>query len=330
MGVKLADEILLEVYKKMILCRLMEEKHKELLKKGKMFLMGHLGIGQEAVSVGASAALQKDDFLFPTHRGLGEFIGKGMNIQHIWDEYLGKRSGLCKGKGTLHLSDKSLNIAPVISCLGSNVSMAVGTALASKMRKTNQVTVFFTGEGAAGTADMGPSMCMSSLWQLPIIFVIVSNEFCGRAHRSSHVPTPDVAPRADGYGIPYEILDGQDIEITYKATLKALEHVREGNGPFVLEFKTFRIEPHHTGLQERYIFNFVTPEEIEEWKRRDPIKLCKQKLIKRNTINDEKDERLWNEIREDVEKAVANALHSPDPTPEDLFEDIYERKGVNY
>jgi TPP-dependent pyruvate/acetoin dehydrogenase alpha subunit len=226
----LAKEKLLALYRKMLLVRTMEETHGKLLKEGKLQLMGHFGTGQEAVSVGITGPLRQEDILFGTHRGVGEFIGKGMNPKDIWHEYLGKKTGLCKGKGTLHLADKKNNIPGLVSSLGADFSMAVGTALASKMRKTDQVTLYYVGEGTCNQADAHPSMCMAALWKLPVFFAVATNQFCELAYMCEHYPTEDVAPRAAGYGIPYDIVEGQDVEVVYEAAQKAVDHARSGKG----------------------------------------------------------------------------------------------------
>ena len=127
-------------------------------------------------------------------------------------EYLGKKTGPCKGKGTLHLADRKVNIPGLVSSLGADFSIAVGTALASKLQKINQVTLYLVGEGTCNQGDAGPSMCMAALWKLPIVFAVCTNQFCEMSYMCEHYPTEDVAPRAAGYGIPYEIVDGQEVE----------------------------------------------------------------------------------------------------------------------
>ena len=146
----LEKEKLLELYRKMLMVRAIEEKHAELLASGRVQLMSHFGTGQEAVSVGVSGCLRREDILFGTHRGVGEYIGKGMTPKDIWAEYLGKTNGPCKGKGTLHLASKTVNIPGLVSSLGSDFSIAVGTALASKLRKLDQATLYFVGNLQSG------------------------------------------------------------------------------------------------------------------------------------------------------------------------------------
>ncbi|OPY78100.1 MAG: Acetoin:2,6-dichlorophenolindophenol oxidoreductase subunit alpha [Syntrophorhabdus sp. PtaU1.Bin058] len=320
----LSNEKIIELYRNMLLVRTIEEKHAKLLAEGRIQLMGHFGTGQEAVSIGVTGPLRKEDILFGTHRGVGEYIGKGMNPKDIWAEYLGKRTGLSKGKGTLHLADRDLNIPFVVGSLGADWSIAVGTALASKMKKTDQVTLYFVGEGTCNQADAHPAMNMAALWKLPIVFAVCTNQFCEMSYMSEHCPTEDIAPRAAGYGIPYEIVDGQDIETTYKATEKAIKHARSGKGPYCVEYKTFRMALHFSGDPGGY----VKPEDLEQWAKRDPIDLCRKKLLEKKIITPAQDNKLWAEIKEEVDMAVEAALSDQDPTTEDFITDIYEQKGV--
>jgi TPP-dependent pyruvate/acetoin dehydrogenase alpha subunit len=320
----LGNEELLGLYRKMLLVRAMEEKHGSLLQEGRIQLMSHFGTGQEAVAIGVTGPLRREDILFGTHRGVGEYIGKGMSAKDIWLEYLGKKTGPCKGKGTLHLCDRNLNIPGLVSSLGSDFSYAVGTALGSKMSKTDQVTLYFVGEGTCNQGEAHPSMCMAALWSLPVVFAVCTNQFCEMSYMCEHYPTEDVAPRAAGYGIPYEILDGQDIETTYEATERAVAHARSGKGPYLLEFKTFRMALHFSGDPGGY----VNPEDLEKWGKRDPIDLCQKKLIDRGILTIETDKDLRESVRAEVDTAVEQAFSAPDPTVEDLFEDIYAEKGV--
>jgi pyruvate dehydrogenase E1 component alpha subunit len=308
----------------MLLVRVMEETHGKLLQEGKIQLMGHFGTGQEAVAIGITGPLKQQDILFGTHRGVGEFIGKGMTPKDIWLEYLGKKSGLCKGKGSLHLCDKKLNIPGLVSSLGADFSMAVGTALAAKMRKIDQVTLYFVGEGTCNQADAHPSMCMASLWQLPVVFAVCTNQFCELSYMCDHYPTDDVAPRAAGYGIPYDVVDGQDIEVTYEATEKAVEHARSGKGPYLVEFKTFRMATHFTGDPGQY----VNPEDKEPWAQRDPLDLCQKKILEAGYITSEEELKLRSEVQAEVNEAVREGFAAADPTVDDLFEDLYSEKGV--
>ena len=315
---------LFELYRKMILVRTMEEAHARLLQEGTISLMGHFGTGQEAVAIGVTAPLRREDILFGTHRGVGEFIGKGMNPKDIWLEYLGKRNSPCRGKGGLHLADKKNNIPGLVPCLGSDFSMAVGTALAAAIRKTGQVTLCLAGEGTFNQGDAHPSMCMAALWKLPLVFAVCTNQFCQFSAMDEVYPTKDAAPRAAGYGIPYEIVDGQDVEVTYDASLRAAEHARSGKGPYLVEYKTFRMALHYSGDRGGY----VNPDDLKKWGQRDPIELCRRTMLERHFLTADEDKKLREDVHREVAAAVDEAMAGPNPTQGDLFADVYAGDGA--
>jgi len=315
---------LFELYRKMMVVRAMEETHARLLQEGTISLMGHFGTGQEAVAIGVTAPLRREDILFGTHRGVGEFIGKGMNPKDIWLEYLGKRNSPCKGKGGLHLADKKNNIPGLVPCLGSDFSMAVGTALAAAIRKTGQVTLCLAGEGTFNQGDAHPSMCMAALWKLPLVFAVCTNQFCQFSAMDEVYPTKDAAPRAAGYGIPYEIVDGQDVEVTYDASLRAAEHARSGKGPYLVEYKTFRMALHYSGDRGGY----VNPDDLKKWGQRDPIELCRRTMLERHFLTADEDKKLREDVHREVAAAVDEAMAGPNPTQGDLFADVYAGDGA--
>ena len=172
--------------------------------------------------------------------------------------------------------------------------------------------------------DFHPSMCMAALWKLPVVFAVCTNQFCELSYMCEHYPTDDVAVRAAGYNMPSEIVDGQDIETVYQAAARAVEHARSGQGPYMVEYKTFRMALHFSGDPGGY----VKQEDLDEWGKRDPIDLCQAKLFERKIIGPEEDRKLRDEVRAEVEEAVEYAMASPDPTAEDLFEDIFSARGV--
>jgi pyruvate dehydrogenase E1 component alpha subunit len=320
----LEKQRLIQLYRTMMVVRTMEETHARLLEAGTISLMGHFGTGQEAVAVGVTAPLRREDILFGTHRGVGEFIGKGMSPKDIWLEYMGKRNSPCRGKGGLHLADKRINIPGLVPCLGSDFSMAVGTALASATRKTGQVTLCLAGEGTCNQGDAHPSMCMAALWKLPLVFAVCTNQFCEFSSMEEVYPTKDVAPRAAGYGIPYEIVDGQDVETVYDAALRAIEHARSGKGPYLVEYKTFRMALHYSGDRGGY----VNQDALNAWGKRDPIDLCRRTMLVRNFITADEDKTLREDVHREVTEAVEEALAAPDPTSADLRTDVYARDEV--
>ena len=184
----------------------------------------------------------------------------------------------------------------------------------------------FIGDGGSNQADAHPSMCMAALWNLPLVFAICTNQFCEYSYLHEICPTEDIAPRAAGYGIPYEIVDGQDIETTYKVADKAVDNARSGKGPYVIECKTFRMAPHYTGDKAEY----VKPEDLEEWGKRDPIDICQRKLLSRDIITSEQDRMLREEVQSEVERAFEEAFAAPEPTEDALFRDLYTQGGIGH
>ena len=319
----LERETLLRLYRKMILTRKMEEHHAKLLNEGKMHLMGHFGTGQEAVGVGIASCLKEEDYLFPTHRGVAEYIGKGMNPKEIFAEYMGKRTGCSKGKGGMHLADAHVGILGLVGSLGADFSVAVGTALASKLRQDGRVTLCYFGEGTSNQADFHPALNMSALWQLPLVFVCANNRYTELAHYRETTSTEDIAPRAQGYGIKWEIIeDGNDIERVYEAASKAVESARSGKGPYFIEFKTYRVANHFTGDPGTY----RSEEEINEWIPKDPIKRCRFRLLEAGFSEEELTE-LEQKSGEEVEEAVRLAFAAPYPEASELYTDVYSEEG---
>jgi len=321
----LDNDLLKGLYRKMVLVRLLERRVGQLIAAGRIPCSGHSSLGQEAVGVGICGPLRPDDYLFGTHRGFAEFIGKGMTPAEILAEYYGKATSLSRGRLGQHLLKVEKGIMPMPGSLGADFGMAVGTALSSKMRGTDQVTVTLFGEGTAAQADCGPAMQMAALWELPLIFACANNQYTELAHYRDTTPTEDVAPRAAGYGIPYEIVtDGNDIVAVYQATERAVQRARQGAGPTFLEFKTYRRSRHYTGDPGGY----QPKEEIEAWAEKDPVDRCRACLMESELWNKEDERRTLEEIEAEIEEAVRFAEESPYPDPAPIREGVYAQEGL--
>ncbi len=314
-----ARETMLEWYRRMVLTRTAETIHQEMLARGEFYLMGHFGPGQEAVGVGTSYACRPTDIFFPTHRGIAEYIGKGMSQNALWAEYFCKTGGPARGKGGLHLSDYSVGLVGLPGSLGADYAMAVGTALSAKIRGSGQVTVYAFGEGTSSQSDFGSALNAAALWKLPLVFTMANNEWCEFAHYSDHVSTVDVAPRAQGFGIPWDILDGQDVFTVYAATSAAIDRARAGEGPFFLEFKTYRGGPHFSGEPGAY----MCEDDLCKWRERDPIKLAEQRLLQEGMAAAEDFEAVAAACRAEVETAIERAKSLPDVTYQDMISGVY-------
>jgi len=315
----LDNDKLKELYKKMATVRLLEKRVEQLVTAARIPCSGHFGTGQEAVGVGICGPLRTDDYLFGTHRGFAEYISKGMTPAEILTEYYGKATSLSRGRLGQHLLKVEVGIMPLPSSLGSDFGMSVGAALSSKLRGSGQVTVNLFGEGTAGQADFGPALEMASLWQLPLVFVCNNNQYVELTHYRNVVATEDIAPRAAGYGVDYEIVDGNDLTLVYEATERAVIRARNGGGPMLLEFKTYRRVTHYTGDPGGY----QPKEEIAAWAKKDPIDRCRDKMMADGIWTEADEINILQSIQAEIEAAVQFAEDSPYPDPATVYENIY-------
>ncbi len=314
-----------ELYRKMVTVRTLEQRVEQLVTAARIPCSGHFGTGQEAVGVGVSGPLRTDDYLFGTHRGFAEYIGKGMTPAEILTEYYGKATSLSRGRLGQHLLKVDIGVMPLPSSLGSEFGMAVGAALSSKLRGSGQVAVNLFGEGTAGQADFGPALEMASLWSLPLIFACNNNQYVELAHYRNVVATEDIAPRAAGYGVAYEIVDGNDITRVYEATERAVERARNGGGPMLLEFKTYRRGSHYTGDPGGY----QPAEEIAAWAKKDPIDRCRERMLADGVWSEAEEQALRQAVQDEIDAAVQFAEESPYPDPATVYEHIYAQGGMS-
>jgi acetoin:2,6-dichlorophenolindophenol oxidoreductase subunit alpha len=313
-------EKIFELYRIMILTRLAEAKHEALLQQQRLSISTHLSLGQEAVGVGVSGLLRKDDYLLGTHRGMPEFLAKGMSLKHIFAEYGGRITGLNRGKGGLHLCDVENGIVGLVACLGADFPFAVGVGLSIRYRGSDQVVAKYFGEGTAEQADFHPSMNMASLWKLPVIFACANNYYSELHPYRESTSTEHIAPRAAGYGMPWAIVeDGNDLVAVCEAMAEAIDRARRGEGPTLIEFKTYRVASHYSGDPCAY----RKKEEVEMWKARDPIKKCKEFLVKSNILTEEKDQEIQKGCEAEIEEAVQFMEASPFPHSEEVLEGVY-------
>lgn len=307
---ELTKDEALDLYSKMVLTRKTESKHEELYDKQVVPVYTHLGTGQEAVGCGVSALLRKEDCLIGTHRGVAEYVGKGMSVKDIFLEYGGRANSISGGRAGLHLHSPVLNILPLLGGLGTDFSLAVGAGLSIRNKDQDRVVVDYFGEGAAEQADFHPAMNMAMLFKVPVIFCCCTNQFVEYHQYRETSCTVDIGPRAEGYGMPWKIVeDGNDIFSVGRAMKEALSHARAGNGPYFLEFKTYRIAPHHKADQCLY----RDTSEVEEAAKNDPILKAQNSLVKRKWAN-KKDfkqiEERWDQI---IDQAVQALVESELP-----------------
>jgi pyruvate dehydrogenase E1 component alpha subunit len=305
---------------KMMHIRFFEEKVMELL--GRNIIKGgsHLYAGEEAVAVGACAAIRPDDYITSTHRGHGHAIARGGKLPELMAEICGRKTGCCKGKGgSLHLADLSTGNLGATGIVGGNLGIATGAGLSIKMRKTDQVVLCFFGDGASNQGLFHESLNMAATWQLPVIYICENNLYGMSVALRRCSPLQDVAKRAAAYNMPSAIVDGMDVLAVKEGVEKFVQLARTGKGPSLLECKTYRYFGHSRSDPRKY----RTKEEEKYWKDRDPIKNFGRRLIDNQIFTPEEIEKIEQEAIEDIEKATEFALKSPFPEVSELYEDLY-------
>ncbi len=317
-------QTLLALHRKMVTTREAERIWADMLEKREFYLMGHFGTGQEAVGVGLGHALEATDYLFPTHRGIAEYVGKGMSQDDIWAEYFTKPAGPARGKGGLHLSQYEVGLVGLVGSLGADYAISAGAALSAKLRRSEQVTVIGFGEGTSSQADLGSTMNVAALWKLPLVFAMTNNSWCELSPADEHVCTPFVAPRADGYGIPWSVVDGNDVAAVYSAAKTVVERVRSGAGPYFLEFMSYRMGPHWSGDDGSY----MCEDDLCAWRDRDPIVLCERQLVDQGVASADDLARVREAVVSEVTAAIARAGSLPDATYDDMLAGVYTAAPV--
>ena len=309
------------LYRKMLEIRRFEEKAAELYLKGELPGFLHSSIGQEAVPVGACSVLRPDDYIISTHRGHGDIIAKGANLNRMMAELYGKRTGYCKGKGgSMHIADLDLGILGAVGVVGSCIPIANGAALAAQMNQTGQVVIAFFGDGASNTGAFHEALNMGATWSLPIVFVCQNNCVGLSTPQCVHQKIKDISVRSAAYDIPGVTVDGMDVLAVRTECKKAVARARSGEGPTLIEAKTYRYLGHFVGEPGT---DYRTKEELESWKRKDAIDGYKKRLVQEKIAGEEELTLIGGEVEEAVRQAVQYSLESPDPDPREALEDVY-------
>ena len=315
----ISDDMLLNFYSEMLKIRYFEKEAIKLWDQGKIKGSIHPYIGQEAIAVGFCQALTKEDYIISSHRGHGHFLSKGGDPSAMMAELLGKATGCCRGRGgSMHVADIQTRNLGANGIVGANLGIGTGAALTSKLKKLGYVVVAFFGEGGSGQGMFHESLNMASVWKLPILFVCENNRYAVSTDCKNTLPVKDVAHRASAYNIPSETLNGNSILDVYKTALKYVDYSRNGNGPVLIECKTYRWEGHYHGEPQLY----RSKDEVESWKKKCPIiqfeKYLLDKKINRSSLNIVKDT-----VKKQMKMSVEFAENSPDPKAESMFEYLY-------
>ncbi|MDX8529173.1 thiamine pyrophosphate-dependent dehydrogenase E1 component subunit alpha [Mesorhizobium sp. MSK_1335] len=320
----------LEAYRRMLRIRRFEEEGMRLFKGGKIPGNFHASIGQEAAIVGSCIALRDDDAMTGTHRSHGHPIGKGGRLDVLMAELMGKQGGICKGRGgSMHLADRSVGIISESGIVGGGIPLATGCAFSAKVRGVDQVTLCFFGDGAVNQGTFHESLNMAALWKLPVIYLCENNGYAITTSVLQSHGQPDIALRAEGYGMPGVAVDGQDLDAVYLATAKAVTRARSGDGPTLIVANTYRFDEHNFGLAipgEPY----RSVEEVETYKRdRDPIVLYRAALIEQG-VKEERLNAIEGEVVEAVKQAIQFGLASPMPPPESLADYMFNTPLIGH
>lgn len=282
---------------------------------------GHLSIGQEAAIAGACIVLRDDDYVTGTHRSHGHPIGKGAELAPLMAEILGKRTGTCRGLGgSMHLTDTTLGLIGESAIVGGGLPLATGAGLSIQTRGTDQVSLCFFGDGASNQGTFGESLNMAAIWKLPVIFFCENNGYAVTTSVEKSHGQPDIALRGPGYGVPGEIVDGQDAEAVYEITRQAVERARSGGGPSLIEAKTYRFGEHSHSLH--IPIKYRSNEEIDHYRNeRDPIALYRAVLVSRGLADEVAS--IEDDVARTMQAAVEFAKQSPEPDMQDLVECMY-------
>jgi len=315
-----ADE-LRQMYRMLLLPRMIEEKMLLLLRQGRLSKW-FSGVGQEAIAVGVTAALHKDDYVLPMHRNLGVFTARETDLPRLLRQLLGKDGGFTKGRDrTFHFGDLEKRIVGMISHLGAMLPVANGLALAAQLRGEKRVAAAFTGDGATSEGDFHEALNLAAVWKLPVLFVIENNQYGLSTPSHEQYACKELADRALGYGMPGMIVDGNDVLAVHRAVRRAADRARRGDGPTLLEFKTFRMRGH----EEASGTDYVPRELVDEWAQRDPLQRFERHLLAAGALTETEAETMRRDYKAGIDSLVDDAIAAAEPTAtaEAMLADVY-------
>jgi pyruvate dehydrogenase E1 component alpha subunit len=309
-----------EMYRLMLRIRLFEERARDLYMRNILRGALHLYIGMEGVAVGACAALREDDYITSTHRGHGHCIAKGGRTDLMMAELMGKATGYCKGKGgSMHIADMDRGILGANGIVSAGLPIAAGAALSSKLLQRDRVAVAFFGDGGVNIGPFHEALNFAAIWKLPAIFICENNLYAISTKFEQATAVPNVADRAAAYNMPGVVANGNDVVDVYAKVGEAVGRARDGAGPSLIEAKTYRLEGHNMGDPQ----NYRTKEEVERWRKIDPILRFQDHMRSRGLGGDDLFNHIDAEIREEIDRAVEFARNSPEPALDEVMTDIY-------
>ncbi|MFN8633511.1 MAG: thiamine pyrophosphate-dependent dehydrogenase E1 component subunit alpha [Chloroflexota bacterium] len=310
----------IELLRTMQRIRRFEERAEELYLGGELPGFIHLSIGQEACAAGACLALRRDDYITSTHRGHGHCLAKGAPMDRMMAELYAKVTGSCKGKGgSMHIADFSVGMLGANGVVGGGANLAVGAAIAARLRGTDQIAVCFFGDGASNRGPVHEAMNLAAVWNLPVIFFCENNQYASTTSVKTVMKIEDIADRAAGYGMPGVIVDGNDVLAVYSAVSEYAERARSGGGPVLIEAKTYRMRGHFVGDPQLY----RDSGEVQAQRGNDPIERHQQRLLTSHLLDEDALARLRSDVENELAAAVQFGRESPLPEPEEALDDLY-------
>jgi TPP-dependent pyruvate/acetoin dehydrogenase alpha subunit len=316
---RLSEDDVVGALRRMHRIRRFEEAAEDSYIRGLSYGTMHLSIGQEATAVGACTPLRDTDYVTSTHRGHGHCIAKGAELKPMFAEFLGREGGYCKGRGgSMHIAE------PAKGIVGGGLPIAVGAALSAKKRRTGAVALAFFGDGANNEGAFHEALNLASIWKLPVIFVCENNQYAMSMAMARATAVANVADRASAYAIPGVIVDGNDFAAVAEASFQATEQARAGEGPTLIEAKTYRTRGHSRSDRNRY----RSREEIEAWKTRDPIARFEAEIIALGLVSEARVAAIAAEVEKEMAEAAAEASAGPWPAAADIMRDVYSPAEV--
>jgi pyruvate dehydrogenase E1 component alpha subunit len=311
-----------EMLRLMQTIRRFEERASDDFHAGHIYGVVHCYIGEEAIAVGVCSALNGDDRIISTHRGHGHCIAKGADLDRMMAELYGRETGYCKGKGgSMHIADFGIGMLGANGIVAGGIPIVTGAGLAAQLEGKGRVAVSFFGDGASNAGPFHESLNIAAAWKLPMIYVCENNHWAAQTPSTATLALPDVASRAAAYGMPGVVVDGNDVLAVYEAAAEAVARARAGEGPSLIECKSYRWRA-HTERKEQ--LDRRPPDEIEAWKAKDPIKRMVEYLKgQQGQLSDEEFQAMDREILARIEKSVVFAKASPFPAPEKALEDVF-------